>query len=295
MAIAEFKFEGQAAVAIVGIIAAGIAIIGNNPLAPASELSGWERGGLGALGAVCLLLFLFWYRSQTSSGVDPGVVDPDYKARFDAAQLRIREITPEDRIIDHITINGIKFDVINGNILDSKDEIIVSSDDNRFTAAGGVAHAIVSKAGAPIIKELAQYKKRKFRQGQLAVTSAGYLDRYCIFHHVVIDHDENRYPDEETIEKIVYRSLLYRSLQCAVTLGASSIAFPVLGGGTATKTLMPSDSVRVIVRSILEYLNQTSTAKDSLSYIALYIFDKRDADGVSQLVHPSHRSAKRSR
>jgi hypothetical protein len=82
--------------------------------------------------------------------------------------------------------------------------------------------------------------------------------------------DEHRYPDETTI-----RSIVRASIQFAISLGASRIAFPIIGGGTASKGLTPSESVRTIILEIAEALSQQAKhACNGLTYVALYVFDK---------------------
>jgi O-acetyl-ADP-ribose deacetylase (regulator of RNase III) len=269
----EFKDATTSLLVIVAAVTI-IAIIGTNPLAPSTILSGWSRIGLGAsaIGFLILILILPRFLPKSQSDARP---DPEYLKRFQAAQSSIADITPEDRIIAEATIKGIKVDVINGNILDARTDVIVSSDDNHFTAKGGVARAILGKAGPEVQSQLARYRKRRFRQGQVAITTGGQWTGLAIIHPAVIDLDENRYPDKAVVSLIVRRCL-----SCATALGAESIAFPVLGGGTASKTLKSSDSVRAIVETISSYLRETLETEAALNYVALYVYDKNDAVGL---------------
>src|SRR5262249_24602330 len=153
-------------------------------------------------------------------------------------------------------------------------EVIVSSDDNHFSARGGVAKAILEKTGPSVVEELSRYKKRRFHQGQITITTAGNWERIAIIHPAVIYLDENTYPNEATVETIVRRCL-----GCAIALGAESIAFRVLGGGTASKTLKATDSVIAIVKTINDFLEHYRDLI-SLRYVALYVYDKNDAVGL---------------
>jgi hypothetical protein len=103
--------------------------------------------------------------------------------------------------------------------------------------------------------------------------------RQAIIHAAVIDLDENRYPTVETI-RIVTR----RILECAVALGARSIAFPVLKGGRATRYLRSSDSVNMIASEILAFMNADDYFAEGLKRVALYVFNRADADALPKVL-----------
>lgn len=266
----EFKDRTSALLVIVTIVAV-IAIVGTNPLEHSETLSLWSRIGLGAV-ALCLLCLAWLLPKLLSASAATTSTHPEYDERFQKQQERIADLVPEDLIIADGIIKGIKFDVINGNITDAKAEIIVSSDDNHFTAKGGVAKAILTAAGTSVQADLDRYRRRNFRQGQIAITNGGRLANLAIIHPVVIDLDENRYPD-----RMIVALLVRRCLSCASALGATSIAFPVIGGGTASKTLKAADSVATIVNTIMSYLANASASEVPLRHVALYVFDKKDA------------------
>jgi O-acetyl-ADP-ribose deacetylase (regulator of RNase III) len=271
----EFK-ESTAVLLILAALAIGIAVIGTNPLDPPNVLDNWARFALGGLGGVLLVVLFVLLRSSPKPS-DLGHTNSEYDERFRKTQERIAKITPENTILAATLVGKAKFDVINGNILDSRSDVIVSSDDNHFSARGGVAKAILGKAGTTVAEELALYRRKSFRQGEIVITTGGDWECRAIIHPAVIDLDENRYPTTDII-----RTLVRRSLNCALALGSRSISFPVLGGGTASKNLKPSDSVRVIVDEILVYLNERKQDDDSFSYVALYVYDKSDASGLPQ-------------
>lgn len=185
------------------------------------------------------------------------------------------ELTPLDQIIAEMQIGRASFVVINDDIRKANTEIIVSSDDNHFTARGGVSKAILAKVGPDVRRQLDYYGRQQFRQGQIVVTTAGDWNRRAVIHAAVIDLDENRYP---TID--VIHDLTRRILDCAVALGARSIALPVLGGGYATKFLRSSDSVNAIAAEIIAFMGGGHDVGEGLKRIALYIFDRADAGGL---------------
>lgn len=270
----EFK-EATAVLLIIASAAIGIAIIGTNPLDPPNALENWARLALGGFGGICLGSILV---SSRRSNKPNSLVstDADYNERFRKTQELIANITPENTIIGATTIGNTKFDVINGNILDSRSEVIVSSDDNHFSARGGVAKAILEKGGALVANELAYYRKRRFRQGNIAITTGGDWECCSIIHPAVIDLDENRYPTKHLIKAIVRNSL-----DCASALGAQSISFPVLGGGTASKTLKPSESVQAIVDEVISYLDEHKLDTSSFTYVSLYVWNRDDASSLT--------------
>jgi len=197
-------------------------------------------------------------------------VTSEYRERFDAQQRRIPDIAPEKVILAEARFGKAKFDILHDDIVTSAADVLVSSDDNHLQARGGVAKAILNAAGSSVAAELCRRRAYKLRQGKLAVTSGGELNCRAIIHPAVIDLDENRYPDEMTI-----RSIVRASIHFAISLGASSIAFPVIGGGTASKSLTPAEGVQVIVSEIVEILSQQAKqTPNGLTYVALYVFDR---------------------
>jgi O-acetyl-ADP-ribose deacetylase len=270
----EFK-DATAVLLIIAAAAIGIAIIGTNPLNPPTALENWARFALGGFGGICIVA-IFIISRHSSKQNNLGHTNADYNERFRKTQELIKSIDPENTIIGATIIGSTKFDVINGNILDSRSEVIVSSDDNHFSARGGVAKAILEKCGALVTEELSQYREKNFRQGNIAITTGGDWKCRAIIHPAVIDLDENRYPTIDLIKAIVRGSL-----NCALALGAQSISFPVLGGGTASKTLKPSESVQTIVNEIIAYLNEHKLDTPSFSYVSLYVWNKDDASSLT--------------
>jgi O-acetyl-ADP-ribose deacetylase (regulator of RNase III) len=160
-------------------------------------------------------------------------------------------------------------------MLTARTDILVSSDDNYLQAKGGVAKAILDKAGSVVEAELARRRRHPLRQGDIAVTGGGLTGARAILHPAIIDLDQSRYPNQSLIRKVVRRSL-----SCAVALGAGSIAFPVLGGGTASKYLEPWESIQAIVGETLDHVRGSDTrTMGGLIYIALYVYDPKDIKG----------------
>jgi len=208
----------------------------------------------------------------------------EYEQQFSKQQERdkrsreeFRDMAPEEAMVAARDVEDTRLVVLKGNLLDASVDILVSSDDNHLRAKGGVAESILDKAGPEVIKEFKRHRQyyRRLRQGDMVITTGGGTGARAIFHPAVIDLDENRWPNKDIICKVV-RS----SLRCAVALGAQSIAFPVLGGGTASKYLKPWDSIQAIVAEAVNHALGSDTCVDRrLRYIALHVFNQDDIQG----------------
>jgi O-acetyl-ADP-ribose deacetylase (regulator of RNase III) len=201
------------------------------------------------------------------------------RERAESGEPKVWDLTLPENIVAEKQIGGASFVVINDDIRKANTEIVVSSDDNHFTAGGGVSQTILAKVGHDVRRQLDYYGSQQFRQGQIVITTGGDWNRRAIIHAAVIDLDENRYPTVETI-RIVTR----RILECAVALGARSIAFPVLGGGRATRYLRSSDSVNMIASEILAFMNADDYFAEGLKRVALYVFNRADADALPKVL-----------
>jgi O-acetyl-ADP-ribose deacetylase (regulator of RNase III) len=199
-------------------------------------------------------------------------ITEEYKKAFADKQQRYeeikKEITPEHAILAEKNFNGQRFVVKRGNIVDSKAEILVSSDDNYLQARGGVAKAILDIAGDEVRSELHRHKRFKLKQGDIVSTTGGAAAWRAILHPAVIDIDQNRYPEPKLIAKVIESAMTI-----ADAIGGKSAAFPVLGAGTASKLLTAWDSIVAIVEQIKKMMHTKAT---SLEYIELYIFDTKE-------------------
>lgn len=160
-----------------------------------------------------------------------------------------------------------------GNIVDSKYDVIVSSDDSLISMGGGVSLAIL-KAGGPDVIRDAQ-KMCPAPLGDVVVTTAGNLEHQkYIYHCITIDQKRHlqilgkmvTVTEEDILDYLLQHSVdkCFQLLQ-AMELG--SIAFPALGAGVA----------RIPIRKVIEQMsiaiarNLANTNK-SLS-VELYLYD----------------------
>jgi O-acetyl-ADP-ribose deacetylase (regulator of RNase III) len=113
-----------------------------------------------------------------------------------------------------------------GDLTGSRAQVLVSSDDYYLTMSGGVSEAIRSAGGSAITLDAA--KRVPARLCDVVVTTAGTLPAWYVFHAVTIGPGGAEIGPEEVIRRTTRRCL---SLLDAV--GASSVAFPAIGAGTA--------------------------------------------------------------
>lgn len=206
------------------------------------------------------------------------------RKREEESWLHIAQLTPDEKIVVDKQIGQTHLLVINDDICNAATDIVVSSDDNYFTARYGVSKMLLDKLGEGVRRELERYRKAGFRQnesgfrqGQVAITTGGQWGRRAVIHAAVIDLDRNHYPTREAIQTVTRRSLA-----CAVALGAQSIAFPVLGGGYATKHMNPRACVNAIATEILAFMDGPDRDRGQLSGINLYIFNPQDNAGLPE-------------
>lgn len=262
------------------VLLLAVAILGFIPFGsdPKNQihLNVWQRSLFGfiAIGIPLAVASIKYFSSRT---VTEAPTDEEYESRFDAAKNQTESIIPEQKILAEHEFRNVRLTVYNADISIAKADVLVSSDDNYLQAKGGVAKAILDKAGKDTLRELNYYRKLqpKLAHGDIVVTTGGQTEARAIIHPAVIDLIENRYPNQMLIRKIVQRCLA-----CGIAFGARSIAFPVLGGGTASKHLRPWDSIQAIVAAMLSFLEQYNIHVDGeLGHISLYVYDATTIGG----------------
>lgn len=118
-----------------------------------------------------------------------------------------------------------------GDILDSTAQILVSSDDDRLTADGGVSLAIATAGGAALRKDMRKIGGAEV--GQVVATGAGDLSALYVFHAITRRAGRRRELVDETEARETILSLTRKCLALLKAMGGRSIAFPALGTGFA--------------------------------------------------------------
>lgn len=126
-------------------------------------------------------------------------------------------------------VNDSRIIVRIGNIVDSRAEVIVSSDDSLCSMGGGVSRAIHQRGGQTISEDVR--KKVPAEVGDVVVSAAGLMPQKFIF-HCITRKIHSGYSSQGLQEFVIQRTI-DKSLKLLHTLGLSSIAFPVIGTGFA--------------------------------------------------------------
>ncbi len=115
-------------------------------------------------------------------------------------------------------------EIVTGNIVDQKTDVIVSSNNNRMIASGGNSLAVFEKIGKRILKNALQ-KFSYVDTTEVAVTSGFDLSKYII--HAVGPVYDEAFNNNETLLADTYINALNK----AVELEAESISFPLISAG----------------------------------------------------------------
>ena len=169
--------------------------------------------------------------------------------------------------------NNSTLTIIFGNIIDSKAEVLVSSDDTEITMGGGVSKCILSHGGKSI-KEDAR-KKLPAQIGDVVVSSAGELkDAKFIFHCLTLELNRQEVNksdleyDQETMHDYILRHSVDKCFRLLQALDLYSIAFPCIGSGAAH---IPLKKVAEVMANAIS----TNLCKTNKSYnIELYLYDR---------------------
>lgn len=121
-----------------------------------------------------------------------------------------------------------------GDLLESKVDVIVSSDDHHLSMSGGVSRAIGMAAGPAYQSEV---RSEALRQGDLTLgrvvpTSPGTLAYKKVFHAVSRLDGRANAPDLATTESVIERAVTESITQLEL-MESKSIAFPAIGTGYA--------------------------------------------------------------
>lgn len=159
-----------------------------------------------------------------------------------------------------------------GNILDSKAEVIVSSDDCYITMGGGVSYAIRRKEGTGAVESDVK-KKVPADIGDVVVSTAGTLPQKYIFHAITIgfiNKSSLKSLPEEEVQDFIIRNSVTKCLSLMRYLNVTSIAFPTIGGGTAR--IPYSRIANMMSLAISDFLKRTNASYK----VFLYIYDQQE-------------------
>ena len=121
-----------------------------------------------------------------------------------------------------------------GDLIESKTDVIVCSDDYELSATGGASKAIRDACGDVILHDIS--KKTNAELGDVVVTTAGNLQHKFLFHCITRGKtgDFGIIPEEaENLEEYVIHHSISKCLRLLTALDLSSIALPCIGAGFA--------------------------------------------------------------
>lgn len=169
--------------------------------------------------------------------------------------------------------NNSTLTIVFGDILASKAEVLVSSDDTGISMGGGISGCI-RKAGGNGIREDAQ-KKLPAQLGDVVVSTAGILAyQKFIFHCLTINHEhkkevyEGRLSNPEDINNYILQHSVDKCFRLLQALDLNSIAFPCIGAGAAHIPL--KKVAEVMADAISSNLCRTQKPYE----IELYLYDR---------------------
>lgn len=158
-----------------------------------------------------------------------------------------------------------------GNILDTKAEIIVSSDDCDITMGGGVSGAILRAGGDTIIKDA--QKMCPVPLGDVVVTTAGKMERQLyVYHCITIDKKRRlqihaRQVTEEDVLNYLLQHAVDKCFQLMSAMDLTSIAFPAIGAGAA----------RIPIKKVIEQMSiaiaRNLACTNKALNVELYLYD----------------------
>lgn len=169
------------------------------------------------------------------------------------------------------TFNNSTLTVKFGNILDTKAEVIVSSDDCYITMGGGVSRAILMAGGDIIIKDA--QKMCPVPLGDVVVTTAGKMEKQkYVYHCITIDKKRrlqilSRQVTEEDVLNYLLQHAVDKCFQLMLSMNLTSIAFPAIGAGVA----------RIPIRKVIEQMSiaiaRNLACTNKTLNVELYLYD----------------------
>ncbi len=100
--------------------------------------------------------------------------------RNEASRMTIGELTPGRKIVVDRQIGRLRLLVLNDDICHASADVIVSSDDNYFSARGGVSKLLLDKLGPASVANLSTTVRQDFDRVRLPSTTGGDWGRRAV-------------------------------------------------------------------------------------------------------------------
>ena len=171
--------------------------------------------------------------------------------------------------------NNSTLKIVFGDIMLSKAEVVVSSDDTGISMGGGISGCI-RRIGGEGIRVDAQ-KKLPAQLGDVVVSTAGSLEHQkFIFHCLTIDHErkrevyEGRLTNTEDINNYILQHSVDKCFRLLQVLDLKSIAFPCIGAGLAHIPL------KMVAEIMAEAISMNLCRTQKAYEIELYLYDRNN-------------------
>lgn len=170
-------------------------------------------------------------------------------------------------------INNSTIRLIFGNILDSRADVIVSSDDAHISMGGGVSMAIDRQEGTGAIRrDVAKIIPADI--GDVVVSTAGTLPQKYIFHIITVDRTSIRQlsaPDivsKDDIQQYILGHSIDKCFQLLHSMDITSIAFPQIGAGFA------GIPFKKVAKCMAEAISRNLRKTNKTFNVEVYLYDR---------------------
>ena len=177
--------------------------------------------------------------------------------------------------------NNSTITIVFGDILDSKAEVIVSSDDTGISMVGGISGAICRKGGE-LIREDAQ-KKLPAQVGDVIVSTAGSLEHQkYVFHCLSVNFEnkreyfEGKRANSEDMNNYILQHSVDKCFRLLQALDLHSIAFPCIGAGLAHIPL------KQVAENMADVISSNLCKTQKPYDIELYLYESTGFDNQRQ-------------
>lgn len=169
--------------------------------------------------------------------------------------------------------NNSTLTIMFGDIMTSKSEVIVSSDNTGITMGGGLS-ACILRAGGESIRQDAK-KKLPALLGDVVVSTAGNLEHQkYIFHCLTIDFKngndfyKGKLSNIDDINNYILQHSIDKCFRLLQALDINSIAFPCIGAGSAH---IP---ITKVAEAMADAISKNLCSTQKPYQIELYLYDK---------------------
>ena len=161
------------------------------------------------------------------------------------------------------TASGLTIELVEGDITAQRVDVIVNAANSSLLGGGGVDGAIHRRGGPQVLEDCQQLRRTRYgrglRTGEAVATRAGDLPARWVVHTVGPVYNGDNDADRQLL-----RSCFRNSLAVADSLGAQTVAFPLISSGIYG---WPMDDA---VRQALYVFRQAKPDRVTLARLVLF-------------------------